>query len=98
MSRLICPAQGFWRVTCPARIGTFSKARGGRNGARQPPRRPGGVTGIHRQHGTGDVPAAFAEKIFHHGSDALGLRQAAQRAKAGDAPAAVVSKDEEVAL
>lgn len=28
MSRLICPAQGFWRVTCPARIGTFSKARG----------------------------------------------------------------------
>lgn len=30
-------------------------------------------------------PAAFAEKIVHHGSDVLDLRQAARRANAGDA-------------
>lgn len=45
------------------------------NGARQPR-----FTKPHRKH-AGDVPAAFAEEMFHDGSDVLGLRQAAQRAK-----------------
>ena len=50
-------------------------------------RQSGGVAGIHRQHGAGNVPAAFAKEMLDYGSDVVSLGQAAQRATAGDTPA-----------
>ena len=48
------------------------------------------VAGVHRQHRARDVPAALTQEVLDHRSDIAGLGQTAQRAAAGDAPAAVI--------
>ncbi len=44
----------------------------------------GGIAGVHGQHGSGDVAAAFAHEKLDHTGDIVGFRQAAQRGARGD--------------
>jgi hypothetical protein len=52
----------------------------------------GRIAGVHRQHGAGDIAAALAQEIFHHGRDIVGFGQPAQRAAPSDALARIVGE------
>src|SRR5262249_44882133 len=93
------PARNSRRVAITSSLAPLSRA--GRNtalngAARQDlcdaPCQSGSIAGIHRQHGAGDVAAAVAEEIFDHARDIICLRQALQRAAAGDLLLALAAK------